>query len=402
MSKEIPISELKPGMYVTAVTKQSRSIKVKNEGYINDPTKIAALKKSGVSAVIIDPSKTKTNKEELGESNAEQADSPAEQIKYSTKPKVSLDSEMKNASVLYEEAKTLQSKLLSTIKDGNEINIAEVKNTTENIVQSIFRNQDALSCMARLRTKDQYLVEHSLNVSVLMSMFAKHLNLDRQTIDDLALGAFLHDMGKIKIPDEILHKKGKFTDSEYKLMQGHVQLGVDALKYTPGIPKLALEVVIQHHERLDGRGYPKQLDANNISQYGRMIAIVDSYDAMTAERVYKAGMHPIKAFKILTNDAPHAYDKELVEEFIQCLGVYPVGTLVKLTSGKLGLISQLNSGKPLQPFVRVFYNTRLNQNIAIEEIDLSNRRTQDEIDCCIKPEEFNINLLNFFKAAFMS
>jgi len=131
-----------------------------------------------------------------------------------------------------------------------------------------------------------------------------------------------------------------------------------------------------------------------------MIAIVDSYDAMTAERVYKSGMHPIKAFKILIKEAPNGYDNSLVEQFVNCLGIYPIGTLVKLTSGKLGLISRLNKSQPLLPFVRVFYNTRLNQAIAMEEIDLSQTKHKDQIDCCIKPEEFNINLLRFFKAAF--
>jgi len=132
-----------------------------------------------------------------------------------------------------------------------------------------------------------------------------------------------------------------------------------------------------------------------------MIAIVDSYDAMTADRVFKTSMQPINAFKILMAESPSSYDQSLVEQFIQCLGVYPVGTLVKLTSGKLGLISKLNPNKPLQPFVRVFYNTRLNQSIALEEINLSKKKYNDQIEKCIKPEEFNINLIGFFKAAFI-
>ena len=159
-------------------------------------------------------------------------------------------------------------------------------------------------------------------------------------------------------------------------------------------------MVTEHHERIDGSGYPKGLKADEISKYGRMIAIVDSYDAMTAERVFKTSMHPINAFKSLMAESPNAYDQSLVEQFIQCLGVYPVGTLVKLESGKLGLISKLNPYKPLQPFVRVFYNTRLNQSIPLKELDLSKKKNNDQIECCIKPQEFNLNLLGFFKAAF--
>jgi len=124
--------------------------------------------------------------------------------------------------------------------------------------------------------------------------------------------------------------------------------------------------VAEHHERLDGSGYPNSLTAKDISKYGKMMAIIDSYDAMTSDRAFKLGMAPIAAFKVLINESPALYDEALVSEFIQCLGVYPVGTLVKLNSGKLGLVCKLNPGKPLHPVVNVFYNTLLNQSIAIE------------------------------------
>jgi len=132
-----------------------------------------------------------------------------------------------------------------------------------------------------------------------------------------------------------------------------------------------------------------------------MIAIIDSYDAMTSDRPYRKGLPPINAFKILMSEAPQHYDETLVEKFIQCMGIYPVGTLVKLTSGKLGLISRLNKQRPLHPFVRVFYNARMNQAIPISEIDLSLPKHKDQIDCSIRPEEFNLNLIGFFKTAFI-
>ena len=307
---------------------------------------------------------------------------------------------MTKATKLYDDAKSLQHKILNSLTEHKTINVLEAKESTDAIVDSIFRNQDALACMTRLRIKDEYLVEHSLNVSILMTLFAKHLAFDREIIEKLALGAFFHDIGKVLVPPEILHKPGKLTPQEYEVMKSHVDLGLEVLKESPDLPELVIEIVQQHHERLDGKGYPKQLTEQQISQVGRMIAIVDSYDAMTAERVYKVGMHPIKAFKILMKDAPDSYDNALVEQFVNCLGIYPIGTLVKLTSGKLGLISRLNKSQPLLPFVRVFYNTRLNQAIAMEELDLSQTKHKDQIDCCIKPGEFNINLLRFFKAAF--
>jgi len=395
--QEISLSQLKPGMYVVEIIRQKDSLQVKSEGYIVHNSTIDKLASSGIHKVIVDPSKEK---------KADKIDRvlpvepPKQQTSLPKESTISFDDEMSKAKTLYKDAKSLQHKILADITEGKVINVGEVKQSTDAMVESIFRNQDALSCMSRLRIKDEYLVEHSLNVSILMTIFAKHLNIEKRIIEQLALGAFLHDIGKTLVPDHILNKKGKFTDKEYQQMKEHVDLGVNILAEIPELSAIALNIVQQHHERIDGSGYPKQLSSDDLNQYARMIAIVDTYDAMTADRVYKAAMHPIKAFKILLKEAETGYDDELVELFIQCIGVYPVGTLVKLNSGKLGLISQLNESRPLRPFVRVFYNTRLNQAIPMAELDLSQSKHKDQIDCCIKPEDFKLDLLKFFQQAF--
>ena len=360
-TQKISLSELRVGMYVLSIYTKNKSVNIKSEGYILKTASIQQLKKSNVTFVDIDPTRTKQSEEK--EKNTLPSSDAATQETEEITSTASFDSEMKKAEQLYNNAKVLQKKILHDITQDKAIDLESVQESTDAIVDSIFRNQDALSCMSRLRVKDDYLVEHSLNVSILMTIFCKHMKIERKTMEDLALGAFLHDIGKTLIPDKVLQKPGKFTDEEYAIMKTHVMLGVKILEDTPNIPETSMMVVKEHHERLDGKGYPYGLTAGQISQYSRMIAIADCYDAMTAERVYKAGMHPIKAFKILISESPGAFDKKLVEQFIQCLGLYPIGTLVKLNSGKVGLISKLNKNKPLQPFVRVFYNTRLNQVI---------------------------------------
>ena len=400
--QKILLSQLTPGMYVVEIIRKSDNLKVKSEGYIVHKSTLKKLADSGIDRVIVDPSREK-KAEKIDRILPIEKETPIEKEKSketTTKSNISLDAEMSKAKTLYKDAKSLQQKILDAITKGKVIDVKEVKSNTDAMVDSIFRNQDALACMSRLRIKDKYLVEHSLNVSILMTIFAKHLKVDKRVIEQLALGAFLHDIGKVLIPDNILNKKGKFTEQEYEQMKLHVSLGVNILAETPDISAIAMGIVQQHHERLDGSGYPKQITSDDITQYGRMIAIVDTYDAMTADRVYKSAMHPIKAFKILLNEAETGYDETLVEQFIQCIGVYPVGTLVKLNSGKLGLISQLNKSKPLTPFVRVFYNTRLNQAIPMIELDLSQSKHKDQIDCCIKPEDFKLDLLKFFQRAF--
>lgn len=397
--KKIPLSQLKIGMYVLSIFTKNKDVNIKSEGYILKESSIEQLKKSHVNYVVIDPSRTKQDEEKNKNNIATpKVISPKKAIKEST---TSLDTEIKTANKLYHNAKVLQEKILHDITLNKVIDTAAVQESTNAIVDSIFRNQDALSCMSRLRFKGDYLVEHSLNVSILMTILCKHMNIERKVMEELALGAFLHDIGKVLIPDNILNKPGGFAKEEYEIMKTHVLLGVKVLEDTPNLPDIVMSVVKEHHERLDGKGYPYKLAAKDISVYGRMIAIVDSYDAMTAERVYKAGMHPIKAFKILISESPNSYDKALVEQFIQCLGLYPIGTLVKLNSGKVGLISRLNKNKPLNPFVRVFYNTRLNQVITMEELDLSKPKYNDQIESCVKPEEFNLDLMKFFKNAFI-
>lgn len=393
---KIRLAELKLGMYVMSIVNPKKNINVKSEGYISNQATIDKLSKSGVEHLTIDPSKTKSTVDSAIQIK------PKESEELPDKPpkKHAFSAEMNKAKALYDNAKVLQKKLLSDISKDKKLDMEVINNTTNAIVDSVFRNEDALACLSRLRVKDEYLIEHSLNVAILMSIFAKHLKLEKNIIEQLALGAFMHDIGKIKVPDHILQKPGRFTDDEYEQMKKHVEYGVEILNEEAHISEISRNVVQMHHERLDGNGYPNKVPEKEIDSYARMIAIVDSYDAMTADRVYKKGMEPIKAFKILRSGANTGYDKEMVEQFIQCLGIYPVGTLVKLSSGKLGLISQLNKNKPLNPFIKVFYNTRLNQAIALQELDLSSSKHQDQIECCVRPEDFNLNLLGFFKMAF--
>lgn len=407
----IAIDQLSLGMYVVAIV-DTDNLEIKSEGYITQSETIKQLIKARIKQVIIDPKRTKKAEQidrvfsdiktiQKGEKDQKKTSSTKQTIKESNERKVSIEQELKKANSLYKGAKALQATILDNVKLGKALHIDEVQNTTDALVESIFRNPDALTCLTRIKSKDSFLLEHSLNVSILMSTFAKHLGFDKRLIHEITLGAFLHDIGKVLIPSDILHKRGALTPQETKIMRSHVALGLKMLEDSPDISHIAMRMIREHHERNDGSGYPQGLSEKEVSKYGKMIAIVDSYDAMTCERPYKKSVHPISAFKTLVAESPGQYDEELVEKFIQCLGVYPVGTLVKLNSGKLGLISQLNKQRPLHPHVKVFYNTRLSQAIPIEEINLAKSKYKDQIDCCIKPEEFNLNLLGFFKNAFI-
>ncbi|KMT65546.1 HD-GYP domain-containing protein [Catenovulum maritimum] len=391
--KKIPIAELQPGMYVTQVTKQNGQVEVKTKGWAKTDKIITQLKLKGVLEVAIDPDKTIIDETEE-KADSELPETAKEVVPFKTQ---TVEKELKKARKLYDEAQQLQKKALGDIQAGRKIDVKPIQEFTSSMIDSIFRNQDALTCMTRIREKDAYLYEHSLNVSILMAMFARHLDMDKEQIEMLSQAAFLHDMGKILIPDEILHKPGKLTDDEFKIMREHVNYGIKTLAETPGIPAELIEIVGMHHEKLNGTGYPNGLKAEQITQAGRMITIVDIYDAMTAERVYKKGMLPSAAFKIMQSMVPDEIDGNLLHQFIRCVGVHPVGTLVKLKSGKLAIVTESNQNNPLKPIVKIFYNANHNHHTEIKDLDLSKAYVNDAIESSIKPEKFKIELNKFMR-----
>ncbi|WP_282114572.1 HD-GYP domain-containing protein [Pseudoalteromonas arctica] len=396
--KIIPVGQLLPGMFVQSVTRQTGSIKIKNQGWVKTQAGINNLIKAGILEVEIDPDKT------LIESVPEKAPIavPATKIKRDPWQKThSAEQEMGKAKKLYDEAKTLQIKAFKDIKAGRDIDIAPFKELASGFMDSVFRNQDALACLTQMRQKDAYLLEHSINVSILMGIFAKHLGIEKNIIVELTTGALLHDIGKIKIPDEILNKPGRFTDDEFKIMKMHSLFSKEILEES-GLTGIAVDIAGMHHERLDGKGYPFGKKGDEISQYVRMASIVDVYDALTAERVYKAGMEPIKAFKILKDGCPDSFDPVLLNKFIQCIGIHPVGTLVRLSSQKVGLVTESNPSTPLKPIVKTFYSAKHSRYTEIKDIDLSNKKTLDTLESAVKPKEYNIDLERFYKNSILS
>ncbi|WP_024611912.1 MULTISPECIES: HD-GYP domain-containing protein [unclassified Pseudoalteromonas] len=395
--KILPISQLLPGMFVQNVTKQTGKIKVKSQGWVKTQTSIDKLIKAGILEVEIDPDKTLID----SVPEKEPVKTPSVKIKRDPWQKAhSAEQEMGKAKKLYDEAKTLQIKAFKDIKAGRDIDIAPFRELASGFMDSVFRNQDALACLTQMRQKDAYLLEHSINVSILMSIFAKHLGIEKEIIEQLTTGALLHDIGKIKIPDEILNKPGRFTDDEFTIMKNHALYSKEILEES-GLTGVAVDIAGMHHERLDGKGYPFGKKGDEISQYVRMASIVDVYDALTAERVYKAGMEPIKAFKILKDGCPDSFDPVLLTKFIQCIGIHPVGTLVKLSSQKVGLVTESNPTAPLKPVVKTFYSAKHSRYTQIQDIDLSSKKTSDSLEAAVKPKEYNIDLERFYKNSIL-
>lgn len=383
----ISIDDLQPGMYVEAVDAQRGTMKIKTQGKVKSQKAIDTLKARGILSFVVDP-----NKSDVPIPHQEQT--AAEPIV--VEEEVSFEKEINQAASLYQEAKSIQEKLLDSIKEGLPVEFAPVKQCSDAIVESLQRNSSALLCMSHIKDKDDYLLEHSLNVAILMATFAQFLELEQELVHELAFAGMLHDVGKIEIPDEILNKPGKHTNEETEIMRCHVLRGVEIIENMADVSQTIHQVVAQHHEKLDGKGYPNQLSSSQISEFGRMIAIVDAYDAMTADRCYKKGMPATHALKILLKSAGTHFDEFLVQQFVKCIGVHPVGSLVRTTSDKIAMVMGLNEGQPLNPVIKIFYSLRSNHFLTPKDVDLSANHVDEEIQSAVRPEDFKINYEKFF------
>ena len=386
---EKSIEELAVGHYVVSIVKQQGTFTLNHAGHVKKQAIIEHFKNKGVLTLTIDTSKTLTEKD--SQSSASETKTPETPPLSVSVPKPPSIQEVTQAKKLFDLSKSIQNKIFTDAFNGKALDLAPVKEITNKTLDAIFNNPDALACVINIRIKDQYLLEHSVSVSILMSIFARYLNIERSIVEQLSIGAFLHDVGKIMIPDEILNKPGKLTQDEFAIMQTHVNHSIDVISQTPNISELSLEVAALHHEKLNGQGYPYQIAGDEISQYGRMITICDIFDALTTDRVYKEGYPHIKAFNILLKLAQDSHlDTELVNQFIKCLGVYPVGSLVELNSNKLAIVEGRNQDNPVNPKVRSFYSVEHHHYVMTEDVDLS--KDKDFIIKGVRANDFDLDM----------
>lgn len=255
-----------------------------------------------------------------------------------------LDARREHAQALevYREARQMARSLLSGLQFGSVINSAEAKATVKNCVDSVLRNPDALIWMSKIRSRDEYTAEHCLNVCILAIAFGRHLGRSEAELEKLGLCGLLHDVGKMRVPPEVLNKPAKLTDKEFNMIKAHATHGRNLLMSSKGIPNSAVDVAYSHHERVDGNGYPRQLNSAGISDLAKIIAIVDAYDAMTADRCYSEAIPSTEALKIIFKDRGTHFDDRLALEFIKSVGLYPPGTLVELVNGIIAVVFETN------------------------------------------------------------
>jgi len=371
----------------------------RKRGVIKRGETIEKIRKMGVQFVYIDVQKGKDSQDSETvaevESRNETALQKAGEQKPGVAPRVSLSEEMVTALGVHSQAQELVGSFMNSAKIGASIDVAPIHQLADELQSSVSRNANALGCLGRIREKDNYLLEHSVNLSVLMTVFGQYRELSADVMHQTVVGALLHDLGKILTPDEVLHKPGRLSPEEFEVMKLHARHSRDILSATESIGELTIITAAQHHERMDGSGYPEGLKGEQISVYGRMVAITDVYDAITADRVYHRGMTPTQGLKKLLEWSGDHLDAALVKQFIRCIGLYPVGSLILLDSGRLGVVVEINEADQRLPIVRVMYHTKFRMPITVTTIDLSKAGNQDRILRAVDPAKYRIDVRKF-------
>ena len=404
MIKKIRTSQLRPGMFVSDF----------NAGWLEHPFamnsmritgdhEVKAVVDAGIRELYIDTARgldvdDAPTLREAAAATERQVTRLAEAEKPLPERRVSLAEELARAKGSFSEATKIIRGVMDDIRLGRQVELESVKPVVEKITGSVVRNSNAMMTMRRLKSFDDYTFLHSVSVCTMLTSFCHSLGHDAAHIHDIALGALLHDVGKMRVNLGVLNKPARLSDDEFMHMKSHVVLGSDLLRQLPGMPKVAFEPLELHHERYDGSGYPKGLKGEEISEVGRMAALVDVYDAITSDRVYRSGMSPAEAIRRLFEWSKFHFDPALMKAFVKNIGIYPVGTLVRLESGKLGIVTEQREKSLLTPVVRVVFDAKRNYYVTPEDVDLSRPLGAgggDRIEGHESPEKWGIDISRF-------
>jgi putative nucleotidyltransferase with HDIG domain len=308
---------------------------------------------------------------------------------------VQAEEETPRARQLQAQAAAAVQAVMRDAKHGKALNLGAVEPVVANMTASILRNSSAMLGLVSIKHKDDYTFQHSVAVSALLVAFAQHEGLDAETVQQIGLGGLLHDIGKMRVPDRILNKPGRYNDDEFSVMQRHAEYGHAILSASGQVGDVPLAIALQHHERMDGSGYPYALKSAQIDRVAQMAAIVDIYDAITSDRVYHDALAPAEALRQLMAWSQHHLSPYFVQSFIRCVGIYPVGTLVRLESGRLALVIEHNAKDLLKPRVKVIFDTKQNSYVAPKMLDLSRSMGHGGADAIVaheSPRKWHIDL----------
>jgi putative nucleotidyltransferase with HDIG domain len=383
MHKKIPVGDLRIGMHLHEMCGAWLDHPFwRTQFVLQDPADLRKLLASGVKEVVIDVAKGRDVDAPAAPGVAPPAAPvpapapPAPPRK--AEPRCSVAEEMQRATAIFNQSRRAVSSLFNEARMGKALDADNCRPLVDEIASSVGRNPGAIVSLARLKTHDDYSYMHSMAVCALMVSLARQLGLDEREAREAGLAGLLHDMGKAMMPIEVLNKPGKLTDAEFEIMKTHPRRGFDLLEEGRGVGADVLDVCLHHHERPDGKGYPDGLSGAALTRIARMGAVCDVYDAITSNRPYKEGWDPADSIAKMAS-WKEQFDPEVCQAFVRSLGIYPIGSLVRMRSGKLAVVVEQNDKSLVAPRVKVFFSTRSNMPITPEIVDLSSSLCQDAI-----------------------
>ncbi len=375
MIKKIKIEDLQIGMFVHDFQGgwQDATIFI-DQMTVNDLKVIEILRSWGIREVLIDTSRGRDIADSAAADKvrpaAEKKASPPSSRKKPGPSPVPFETEVKQAEKIKHEAIAVVNDITKRAREGKPPDVSLAFDVATKMMSSVRRNRDALVLLTRMRHKDEYTLYHSMSVSSLILTFCDFLEISETRALDMAVGALLHDIGKAMIPDAILNKPAKLTPAEFEVMKMHAEYSVDLLRKAKSLPLDCFDIALHHHERYDGSGYPHGLDQGRIGVGALMTAICDVFDAVTSNRCYKEGMGVVSGLKLIYTSSGSHFHKQLAYEFIECMGVYPVGSCVRLSDGKIGIVSG-RSGDMEKPIVKIVHDNQRKEKFTPFTLDLS-------------------------------
>jgi len=318
-------------------------------------------------------------------------------LSYKSKP---LHEELSNAVNVRNEMIKVLNSVFDNITQGKSLPMGDIKSAMNNMVHSFMSSSDASVGLINIRKVEVYTVEHAVNVAILMMAFEKNLTYDAERLMQVGLGGLLMDIGKARLPPYIVNKPSMLTEKEHAIACRHVQLSLEVLSNIPDVSDVTLQIVAEHHERMDGSGYPAGKKGDDISLYGQMAAIADAYDSLTSARAYKRGVSPHAALNRIIRNRAH-YNNALAQQFVNCIGIYPVGSLVALSDGHFAVVVESEGRRLLCPKVRVFYNSLKRKYVDPNDVDIAAPENLNKVKIigAIDPHKWNIKPGDFLDCA---
>ncbi len=349
---------------------------------LTQPEEIRSILQSGITEVWIDVAKGLDVPEppKAPEKSVDDVLMAAEIAQPNKAPKpVSMSDELTRAAMICVKAKQAVISMFQEVRMGKAISAEAAGELVDEISSSVLRNPGALISLARLKTADDYTYMHSVAVCALMVSLARQLRLDEHATREAGMAGLLHDLGKALMPMDVLNKPGKLTDDEFRVIKSHPVEGHRLLVEGQSVSDIVLDVCLHHHEKVDGSGYPDKLAGDQISLYAKMGAVCDVYDAITSNRPYKKGWDPAESIQKMSQWSKGHFDEHVFQAFVKSIGIYPVGSLVKLGSSRLAVVLEQSEKSLLAPRIKVFFSTKSQAYIVPEVLDLSHPSVSEKI-----------------------